>query len=107
MVRIIVVIDVELQKQDQIWREKVMKTVVLNLLEGKTMLGQWEIKKTHMHGFRLVIKNQTDLLKIMKNSENVPDEEKIRKLEFETHSTSDYASIFFVQWPMTKLNILP
>ena len=60
-----------------------------------------------MHGFRLVIKNKRDLLKIMESPNNVPDQGKIQEIEFETHSTSDYASIFFVNWPMTSLNILP
>ena len=107
MVRIIVVIDVELRKQDQNWRKRVMKTVSPKFLERGSISGPVKIKKTHMHGLRLVIKNKVDLLEILENPENVPDQEKGRKLEFETHSVSDYASIFFVNWPITSLNILP
>ena len=107
MVRIIVVVDVELQKQDHNLREKIMKLALQNMLEGETVTGPVRIKKTHMNGLRLVIKNEKDLVAILENSDNKPDQEKIQEIEFETHSTSDYATIFFVNWPMTKLNILP
>ena len=107
MIRIIVVIDVELRKQDQNLREQVMKLVLLKLLKGETISGPAEIKKTHMHGLRLVIKSEKKLREVLENPKNAPDQEKIQKLEFETHSVSNYASIFFVKWPMTNLAVLP
>ena len=107
MVRIIVVIDVELQKPEWNLRKEAMVLILKNLRAGKHTLGKFQIKETHMHGLRLVFKNKEDLEETLKKSENVPDEESDKEFDCETHSDSDYASIFFAQWPVTLLDRLP
>ena len=78
-----------------------------NLLKGKPTLGKFEIKKTHMHGLRMVCKGKTNLEEILSNPRNAPVQEESPNLTFEIHSESDYATIFFAQWPMKKLNLFP
>ena len=107
MTRIIMVVDLELPKHSWNLRETLMKVFLAKLLNGQNFVGKFETRKTNMHGIRLVFKSETDFIRTLEDNKNLPIMIEASKLEFEIQSKSDFASIFFVNWPMNKLDLFP
>ena len=101
------VVDLELPKQLWDLRETLMRVYLTKLLMGQGVDGMYETRKTNMHGVRLVFKNKTDLISILEKNKNSPVMTETSKLDYEIQSKSDFASIFFVKWPVNKLDLFP
>ena len=107
MVRVIAVIDVELQARNWEKRELIMKTFIQSFKSGKLPTGKFELKRTHMKGFRLKINEIEDLDNLLNNRENQMKIEDDFNLPFNMHSQTEFASIFFIDWPLDLLSVLP
>jgi len=101
------VVDLELPKHSWHLRETLMKIFLTKLLKGQDMKGNFETRKTNMHGIRLVFKNEHDLTQTLEMNKDLPVMVESANLIYEIQSKSDFASIFFVDWPMNKLGLFP
>ena len=101
------IVDLELPRHVWNLRENLMKVYLAYLLAGQNLDGTFETRKTNIHGIRLVFKNESDLVCTLENNKNSPVMIEASKLEYEIQSSSDFASIFFVKWPMNKLDLFP
>ena len=104
MARIIMVMDIELPKHKWGLRKRFMLIYLANLLNKQPITGKFETRKTNMHGVRLVFKDEKELTSLIEQNSNLPISDS-SALNFEVQSESDFASIFFVQWPVNKLEI--
>ena len=105
MARIIMVMDIELPKRKWILRQKFMLVYLTCMLKGQPIIGDFKIRKTNMHGTRLVFDNENELTKLIEQNSNLPFIDNNPAITFEIQSESDYASIFFVQLPVNKLSL--
>ena len=103
MVRFIVVIDLELQKSEWINRTTAMKILLKQIASKQILKDTFTMRRTHMKGFRAVFRDSNDLKDLIQNDK----ETSIPTWEFETHSETDYASIFFINWPIELIQLLP
>ena len=101
------VVDLELPKHSWHLRETFMKVFLTKLLIGQNMKGEFEKRKTNMHGVRLVFKSEFDFVQTLEQNKDLPVMVESANLIYETQSKSDFASIFFVDWPMNKLDLFP
>lgn len=106
MTRIIVVIDVELERNDWHLRTKIYQRAMVILLNGKTLPEEVVIRKTHMKGFRLMFGNEEKIATFLKKTEEVAKQAS-DSFPGNLHSESNYASIFFSDWPIDKMTSLP
>ena len=109
MQRIISVIDVELDKPDWNLRKKACKAYLMNIWGSNKAPEGMTIKKTNIHGSRLVFGTKLELENMIENVEaNYPNFEKEFNLRFvsEVQSESTYATIMFVQWPTKLVELL-
>ena len=105
MVRIILVVDVELDKVDWPKREILMKKKLMALKLNKPFMGQYVIRKTHMKGFRMKVENGAAVDCLLNHNMQID----IHNFEWSyvIQSESDFASIFFVDWPIELIGLLP
>ena len=86
-------------------RQKFMLVYLTCMLKDQPFIGDFETRKTNMHGTRLVFKNENELTKLIEQNSNLPSIDNTPAITFKIQSESDYASIFFVQWPVNKLSL--
>ena len=92
--RFLIVVDIELNREDWGLREKAAIKYFLNRnsAEGDTALVK--VKPTHMKGARLLFENKTNLLKFTSSG---ADSIQKTKSNFTVDSVSQFASIFFFE----------
>ena len=105
MTRIIMVMDIELPKRKWILRQRFMLTYLTSMLNEKPISGNFETRETNMHGIRLVFKDEKEFTRLIEQKSNLPITEGFPAITFEIQSESEFASIFFVQWPVNKLSL--
>ena len=103
MVRLIIVIDIELENMNWNKRVEAMKVCLTTLANKQALKGDFKLRKTHMKGFRAVFENLETLTKWIQFNEGSTS----HNWDFMTHSESNYASIFFVNWPIELEEALP
>ena len=102
MSKIIVVIDVELDKADWPLRNQIMESLILRIINDAPIGETGQLKATHMKGMRIILENKEQVLKFI-NGHN------LGKFDLPTikQSETQFASIFFVNWPMNLEEKLP
>ena len=106
MTRIIVVIDIELGKNDWHLRNEVYQRTMMLLSSGNTLPVEVTVRKTHMKGFRLMFDNKAKITTFLESTEKLTKGAR-DSVPGNLHSESNYASIFFADWPIDKLTFLP
>ena len=105
MTRIIVVIDVELEKENWPLRTKVYERCLKILMAGEKLPENVTIRQTHMKGFRVLLEDKTQIENFLEKTAGYPKD--MDAILGNLHSESNYASIFFVDWPIDKMTSLP
>ena len=106
MTRIIAVVDMELEKMDWHLRREILEISLLYFLNKKQLNGNFQLKKTHMKGYRIVLPQKKDGM-IFLEKNNLLTDKRVEIPTMRVHSESNYASIFFVDWPIDSMKLLP
>ena len=106
MTRIIAVVDMELEKMDWHLRREILEISLLYFLNKKQLNGNFQLKKTHMKGYRIVLPQKRDGM-IFLEKNNLLTDKNVEIPTMRVHSESNYASIFFVDWPIDSMKLLP
>ena len=99
--RTLIVIDVELEKSAWPLRNWAAKKFVTEGFSLKSLPTTVKVKRTHMHGCRLVFENYEVLENYVKTYQTINTE-----ANFTVQSESRYASIFFFQCQRELLSVL-
>ena len=91
--KLLVVIDVELEKLERFKRLLALKKLIADLSENKPISDKIQFRRTNMKGFRVVFTSGKDLNDYLSEVEIST----LIDLNYVQQSESDYATIFFLE----------
>lgn len=100
------VIDVELEQANWELRDEIQNLCHTLLMAGTKLKGTFVLKRTHMKGFRIVFRDEEQCRDFIFMN-NSPVGTMIEPTQTKLHSKSRYASIYFVDWPIDKIEKVP
>ena len=108
MARILLVVDVELNKDSWFLRQKFIELYLAMILEFQEKPKGLNTRETNMRGCRLVVETKGDLEKLIESYEKqLPSEYDSNIVDLKVQSESSYATIFFVYQPVKLFDFFP